>query len=86
MTTYTNNRPTYKEIFGEILRLSLRDQRRLHAELEKLTGVRLIRPVRTTTAVQAGKMLAEEVRKELRSAIYQSLDDAMYQLRGRSWL
>jgi len=86
MTVYTRNRPTYKTTFDLARQLSPRDQRRLLAELAKLSGVNLVVPKRTARAIQSGRNLADQIRRELRSAKMPSLDETMRQLRGRSWL
>jgi hypothetical protein len=85
MATYTNKRPTFKQVFDEALHLSSRDQRRLRDELTKLANVKLARPTNNVAAIQNGRLLADEVRKELQATAAQSLDDTMRQLRGRSW-
>ena len=85
MAVYTPKRPTYKTTFDLARQLSSRDQRRLLAELSKLSGVKLVAPNKTARAIQTGRTLADQIRKELRSAKSQSLDETMRQLRGRSW-
>ena len=47
--------------------------------------VRLVRPQGTPDAIERGRRLAEEVRKELAELDNESLDETMRQLRGRSW-
>jgi hypothetical protein len=85
MATYIGKHPTFKQVFDEASRLSAQDQRRLREELSKLTGVKLVRPSNSADAIRNGRLLADEVRKELQATAAQSLDDAMRQLRGRSW-
>jgi len=85
MAIYTRTRPTYKATFDLARQLSPRDQRRLLAELAKLSGVKLVAPNRTTRAIQLGRNLADQIRTELQSVKMPSLDEAMRQLRGRSW-
>jgi hypothetical protein len=85
MAVYTRNRPTYKATFDLVRQLSPRDQRRLLAELAKLSGVKLVAPNRTTRAIQLGRKLADQIRRDLQSAKMPSLDESMRQLRGRSW-
>jgi len=85
MATYTGKHPTFKQVFDEALHLSIRDQRRLRDELTKLAGVKLARPSSTAAAISNGRLLADEIRKELETTTKQSLDDTMRQLRGRSW-
>jgi len=86
MTTYTRKRSTYKETLELARQLSLRDQRRLRAELAKLTGVKLVRPSQDPRAIRSARLLADEIRKTMKSATAkQSLDETMRQLRGRSW-
>lgn len=86
MTTYTHRPPTYKDALELARQLSLRDQRRLRAELAKLAGVKLIRPSHDSKAIQLARALADEIRKTVQSATaQQSLDDAMRQLRGQAW-
>jgi len=86
MTTYSRKQPTYKETLELIRQLSLRDQRRLRAELAKMTSVKLVRPSRDPKAIRSARLLAAKVRKKVQPATgQQSVDDAMQQLRGRSW-
>lgn len=86
MTTYTRKRPTYKMTLELARQLSARDQRRLRAELAKLSTVRLVRPARDPGVRHSALLLASEIRKIVFSATAkQSLDDGMRQLRGRSW-
>jgi hypothetical protein len=86
MTTYTRKQPTYKETLELIRQLPLRDQRRLRAELAKMTSVKLVHPSRDPKAIRSARLLAAKVRKKVQSATgQQSVDDAMRQLRGRSW-
>lgn len=84
MAAYTHKRPTYKATFDLARQLSSRDQRRLLAELAKLSGVKIVEPNKTARAIQTGRNLASQIRKELQSAKMQSLDETMYQLRGCS--
>ena len=81
MATYTSKHPTFKQVFDEALHLSLQDQRRLRDELTKLAGVKLVRPTNSAAAIRNGRLLADEVRKELQATAAQSLDDTMRQLR-----
>ena len=86
MTTYTHKRTTYREALELARQLSLRDQRRLRAELAKLPSAKLVRPSRDPKAIHSARLLADEIRKTVQSAtVKQSLDDGMRQLRGRSW-
>ncbi len=86
MTTYTRKHTTYRDALELVRQLPLRDQRRLRAELAKLPSVHLVLPNQTPQAIQKGKLLAEQVRKELSAATNtQTLDETMRQLRGRSW-
>jgi hypothetical protein len=86
MTTYTRKQPTYKETLELIRQLPLRDQRRLRAELAKMTSVKLVHPSHDPKAIRSARLLAAKVRKKVQSATgQQSFDDAMQQLRGRSW-
>jgi hypothetical protein len=86
MTTYTRKHSTYREALELARQLSLRDQRRLRAELAKLSTTHLVRPSRDPKAIQAARLLADEIRKTMKSATAkQTLDDGMRQLRGRSW-
>jgi hypothetical protein len=83
---YTGKRPTFKQVFSEAMHLSLRDKRRLQEELAKMTSTHLVQPKHDASAFQAAQKLAEEVRRLTQAATAdQSLDDAMQQLRGRSW-
>lgn len=47
--------------------------------------VYLVRPKGTPAAIERGRRLAEEVRKELAVLDNASLDETMRGLRGRSW-
>jgi hypothetical protein len=86
MTTYTRKRPTYKTTLELARQLSARDQRRLRAELAKLSRVYLVRPSRDPKVIRSARLRAEEIRKIVQTATAnQSLDDCMRQLRGRSW-
>lgn len=86
MTTYTRKRPTYKTALELARQLSLRDQRRLRAELARLSSTRFVRPSRDPKVRRSALLLANEIRKTVQSATAkQSLDDGMRQLRGRSW-
>jgi hypothetical protein len=86
MTTYTRRRTNYREALELARQLSLRDQRRLRAELAKLSSAKLVRPSRDPKAINSARLLADEIRKTMKSATAkQTLDDGMKQLRGRSW-
>ena len=86
MTTYTRKNTTYREVLELARQLSLRDQRRLRAELAKLSSTKLIQPSRDPKVIRSARLLADEIRKTAQSATAkQSLDDGMRQLRGRSW-
>jgi len=85
MTTYTRKRPTFKTTFDLARQLSPRDQRRLLAELAKLSGVKLVVPNKTARAIRTGRNLADQIRMELQSTETHSFDEAMRQLRGRAW-
>jgi hypothetical protein len=86
MTVYTRNRPTYKSALELVRQLPLRDQRRLRAELAKVSSSKLVRPSRNPKVIRLARLLAAEIQKTVQSAtINQSLDDGMKQLRGRSW-
>ena len=86
MTTYTRRHTNYREALELARQLSLRDQRRLRAELAKLSSVHLVRPSRDPKVIHAARLLADEIRKTVQSATAnQSLDESMRQLRGRSW-
>ena len=85
MTTYTLKRPTYKATFDLARQLSPRDQRRLLAELAKLSGVKLVTPNKTSRAIRTGRNLADQIRMELQSTKTQSVEETVRQLRGRSW-
>ena len=86
MTTYTRKRTNYLEALELARQLSLRDQRRLRAELAKLSRAKLVRPSRDPKAIHSARLLADEIRKTMKSATAkQTLDDSMKQLRGRSW-
>ncbi|MEW5942126.1 MAG: hypothetical protein AB1750_20870, partial [Chloroflexota bacterium] len=83
MAVYTPKRPTYKATFDLARRLSPRDRRRLLSELAKLSGVKLVSPNKTARAIQTGRNLADQVRRELQLTKTRSLDETMRQLRGR---
>ena len=86
MTTYTRKHTTYREALELVRQLSLRDQRRLRAELAKLSGATLIHPSRDAKKIRSARLLAGKIRKKVQAATAkQSLDDGMRQLRGRSW-
>ncbi len=86
MTTYTRKHTTYRDTLELARQLSLRDQRRLRAELAKLSSVHLVRPSRDPKVIHSARLLVDEIRKIVQSATAnQSLDDGMRQLRGRSW-
>lgn len=86
MTTYSPKRTTYRKALELARQLSLRDQRRLRAELAKLSSAKLVRPSRDPKTIHSARLLADEIRKTMKSATAKkTLDDAMRQLRGRSW-
>jgi hypothetical protein len=86
MTLYTRKRPTYKTALEMAQQLSRRDQRRLRAELAKLSEVTLVQPSRDAKKIRLARVLAGKVRKTVQSATAkQNVDDTMRQLRGRSW-
>jgi hypothetical protein len=86
MTTYTRKSTTYHEALDLARKLSLRDQRRLRAELAELSSAKLVRPSRDPKVVRSARLLANDIRKTMKSfTSRQSLDDGMRQLRGRSW-
>ncbi len=86
MTTYTRRHTNYREALELARQLSLRDQRRLRAELAKLSSAKLVQPSRDPKVIRSARLLADDIRKTMRSAtVKQSLDDGMRQLRGRSW-
>jgi hypothetical protein len=86
MTTYTRRRKNYREALELARQLSLRDQRRLRAELAKLSSTKLVRPSRDPKVILSARLLADEIRKTMKSVTAkQTLDDGMRQLRGRSW-
>lgn len=51
----------------------------------KAASVYLVRPKGTPAAIERGRRLAEEVRKELAVLDNASLDETMRGLRGRTW-
>ena len=55
------------------------------APLKATATVRLVRPKGTPAAIERGRRLADEVRKELAALDDESLDETMRRLRGRSW-
>ena len=78
MAVYTRKRPTYKTTLELARQLSLRDQRRLRAELAKLSSVHLVRPSRDPKVIHSARLLADEIRKIVQSATAnQSLDEGM---------
>jgi hypothetical protein len=86
MTAYTRKHTTYREALELARQLSLRDQRRLRAELAKLSGVTLIQPSHDAKRIRSARLLASKVRKKLQSVtVKQTVDETMRQLRGRSW-
>ncbi len=48
-------------------------------------GVRLVYPNESPAAIERGRRLAEQVRKELAGLDHESLNETMSQLRGREW-
>ncbi len=48
-------------------------------------GVRLVYPNQSLAAIERGRRLANQVRKELAGPNKESLDEAMSRLRGREW-
>lgn len=48
-------------------------------------GVRLVYPSDSLAAIERGRRLAEQIRKELAGLDHESLNDVMSQLRGREW-
>lgn len=86
MATYTRKRPSYRQVVEEVLQLSLRDQRRLREKLVKATSVHIVPPAKDAAKLRAAEILAEEIRQIVQAATRgQTLDDAMSQMRGRSW-
>jgi hypothetical protein len=86
MATYTRRRSAYSNALDLALKLSVRDQRRLRAELAKYSRAKLVRPSRDPNVIRSARLLAEEIRQIAQTATTtQSLDDGMRQLRGRSW-
>lgn len=86
MTVYTRKRPSYKTALELARQLSMRDQRRLRAELAKLSGVTLVHPSQDAKKVRSARALASKVRKTVQSAAEKrTLDETMRQMRGRSW-
>ncbi len=84
MAEYTRKRPTYKTTLELARQLSLRDQRRLRAELAKLSSVHVVRPSHDPKVIRSARLRADEIRKIVQSATAnQSLDEGMRQLRGR---
>ncbi len=83
MTTLT--RPTYTQVLEIARRLSPAEQRRLRDELAKSSGVLLVRPTGSITARRQGRRLAKTIRAELAEAVTNSLDEAMRDMRGRTW-
>lgn len=78
-------RDGYHQVLQAAIRLSQTDQQRLLDELQKLSGVRLIPPTYTEPAIKNGRILADEVRNELKNSLDKGLDETMSQLRGRAW-
>jgi hypothetical protein len=86
MATYTGKRPNYRQVISQVMRLSLRDQRRVRDELVKITSVHLVPPSKDAETLRAAQALAEEVRGIAQDATRgQTLEDAMSKMRGRSW-
>ncbi len=48
-------------------------------------SVRLVYPNHSLAAIERGRRLADQIRKELAGLNKESLDEAMSQLRGREW-
>lgn len=86
MVTYSRKRPSYKSALELARKLSLRDQRRLRAELAKVSRTKLVRPSRDPQVRRSAILLASEIRKTVQDATTkQSLDEEIRKLRGRSW-
>ncbi len=87
MTTLTRprKRPTYEQVLEVARRLSPAEQRRLRDELERLAGVKMVRPNESAAARRQGRRMARAVRTELAESVSGSLDEAMHELRGRAW-
>ena len=75
----------YQQVLHAAQELSLRDQQRLRDELARQAGVYLLRPTGTAAAMRQGRRLAKKIQTEVAGALGDSLDEAMMQLRGRSW-
>lgn len=56
MTVYTRKRPSYKTALELARQLSMRDQRRLRAELAKLSGVTLVHPSQDAKKVRSARV------------------------------
>jgi hypothetical protein len=65
MTTYTRKHTTYREALGLARQLSLRDQRRLRAELAKLSSAKLVHPSHDPKVIRSARLLADEIRKTI---------------------
>lgn len=86
ITTHRKPRPTYKQVLETIRALSPADQRRLRAELTKVSNVYILRPTGSPNAVRRGRRLAAQIRKQVSAATSGTLEETMQRLRGRSWL
>ena len=61
------------------------DQHRLYDELARRAGVTLVRPIHDAAAVRRGRRQSKAIRVALKKMTAASLDEAMGEMRGRSW-
>ncbi|CAG0946880.1 hypothetical protein ANRL1_03391 [Anaerolineae bacterium] len=78
-------RVTYRQVLENVKALRPADQRRLRAELAKMTDVYVLEPDTSPAAVRRGRRLAAQIRKELEGKETGTLEETMIRLRGRSW-
>jgi hypothetical protein len=76
---------TLGEILKAVKSLAPDDQARLLDELAGVNQVYITKPDHTPVANQRGQKLAEQLRSELHASSKEELDQAMSQLRGRTW-
>jgi hypothetical protein len=83
--TRRRTKPTYTQVLQAVRELAPQDQRRLHDELAKLSGVYLAQPNSNAAAIRRGRRLAKVVQGELTTALDGSLEETMTRLRGQAW-
>lgn len=83
--TRRKTRLRYQQVLESVRALPPADRSRLRADLAKLTGVYILEPDESPTALRRGRRQAAKIRKQLSAAMTGALDETMTRLRGRSW-